>query len=71
MVIDITNSPNRLVREVGRFREFGDEKRVKKFVRHTWVGAGVAELQCERNWPQSTKAWHGAPPVHQNQALVN
>ena len=66
-----TNSPNLLVKELGCFEEFGDEKRVQKFVRRTWVRGRASHLQCTRNWLQPTKAWCGAPPVHQKYASIN
>ena len=56
MVIISTNSPNNLVKELGNFGVFGDEKRVEEFVRRTSIRLAVVRMQCARNWPQSINA---------------
>ena len=63
VVIDSTNSLNRLVKELRSFGEFGDGKQVEKFIKRTWGQAWRAYSAPELglSQPRPGTARHSAP----------
>ena len=45
------NDPKCLVKDLGRFGGFRDEKQVKNFVKCTWARPAALHLQCTKSGP--------------------